>query len=281
MALRYFAVTCLLSVSCWASQSTGAQASKPSTGEVKGPKIAVVSLTFENVTQLSTAQQQEIIADIESRTYKGADWLEEVDERIRYAWQKQGYFKASAHSNAHQRNDDLQNQEFEVVTNVDEGKRFLLSDIQWLGDTASFTREQLDATIPLHRMDAFEAEKVRTGLESLRKLFATHGYLDFAAIPDTAFNDDGTIDFTIKLMPKEVYRVGTVNITGGTAGQRKRLQQKWPLRSGDAYNPYAIMNFIAKNPSMLPSYVSFADNVDATVSKENHTVDIAVHLERR
>jgi len=264
-----------------AAQNGATQGVKPTGADrEKGPKITVVSLTFENVTQLSTAKQEEIASDVGSRTYTGADWLEEVDERIRYAWQKEGYFKAIVHSNAHQRNDDLQNQEFEVITNVDEGPRFLLSDLRWIGETV-FTKEQLDATMPLHRMDSFDAEKVRTGLISLKKLFATRGYLDFIAIPDTQFKDDGTIELSVVLFPRDVFHVGNVTFTGGTPEQRKKLQQKWPLRSGDPYNPYAIMSFFAKNPSGLPSYVSFADNVEATVSKENHTVDIVMHLERR
>ena len=262
------------------SPNRGAQSSGAPTKD-QGPSYTVASITFENVTQLSTAQQDEIASDIKSRSYHGNDWLDEVDERLRNAWQGHGYFGAEVHSNAHRSNDDEHDQQFEVVTNIDEGRKYLLAEIQWSG-ILLFQKEELDEAMPIKRLDSFDTAKIRAGLENLRKLYFTKGYLHFVGIPDTEINDaDATITLKLDLQPGEVYHVGQVSFAGGNAELRKKVRRKWPLHPGDPFNPEMIGKFFAAKPPVMPGYASVDQNVEQSVSEENHTVDLVVHLEKR
>ena len=280
MRLTRLTCACLLAIFGLAAQCQSNQSSAISSSE-KLPAVTVRSIVFENVKQLSTAQQEEIASDIQSRSYHGAAWLEEVDERIRYAWQRFGYFGAQSHSNAHQINDDPQHQEVELISEVDEGRKYVLQEIDWEGGSM-FTKEQLDASMPIHRLDDFDVTKVRKGLDNLRKLYDKRGYVHLTAVPDTKINDaDGTVTLIVTLMPGEVYRVGSVSFVGGNADERKRLELKWPLRQGDPFNPELIVTFFTANSSLLPSYASIDQSVEQSLSEKTHTVDLTVHLERR
>jgi outer membrane protein assembly factor BamA len=255
-------------------------AQKPKEDE-KPPNVTIVSLAFENVTQISTADQESVASDVKSRIYHGPDWLEEVDERIRYAWQQRGYFGAKAHSDAHQRNSDIRDQEMEVTTSVDEGSKYLLKELLWDGST-TFTKDQLNAAMPIKRLDVFDAEKVRQGLENLRKLYASQGYINFACVPDTQLDDaDHTVTLRLQLEPGEVFHVGAVDMTGGNAELRKKAQRAWPLHQGDLFNPDSISKFFREQSSMLPHYMSEAENVELKSNDKDRLMDITLHLERR
>lgn len=261
------------------AQSQSGQGSAPS-GE-KLPAVDVKSISFENVTQISTAQQDDIASNIKSRTYHGSAWLDEVDDRIRYAWQKYGYFEAKAHSNSHQTNSDPQHQEVEIVADVDEGRRYVLAQIDWKG-ACMFTNEQLDATMPIHRLDNFDVGKVRQGLENLRKLYETRGYVHVTAVPETTLDDaNGTVVLALTVEPGEEFRVGAVSFVGGTEELRKRVQKKWPLHEGDPFNPELMLKVFAGNTSVMPEYATVDQNIEQHLSEEKHTVALIVHLERR
>src|SRR5581483_7359944 len=118
MSLRLIALWSMLLVAPGFHRSLTNALQSPDHPHPNGPDITVVSVTFENVTQLSTADQDAIAADLKSRSYHGPDWLSEFDERARNAWQQRGYFGAKAHSNSHQRNDDPAAEE--VTTTVEE-----------------------------------------------------------------------------------------------------------------------------------------------------------------
>jgi len=264
-----------------AGQSADAPAAAGSQGIAKRqpPMVTVRQVTFENVTQLSTADQEKIASDLRGRTYHGPEWTKEFDERVRNAWQEHGYFLVRASSKVEQINDDPKNQDVTVTTEVDEGPKFLVSDIQWSGIT-DFPVDDLNAAMPLKRWDVFDTAKVREGLQQLRNLYTSKGYLDFVPVPQTTI-DEGkhTVILHLEIDPGEVYRVTNVQYVGGNPELRRKVEAKWPTRPGEAFDPAAIRKFFQDSGSLLPPYMSVEQSVEEHIDRKNHTVDLTVHLE--
>jgi outer membrane protein assembly factor BamA len=244
------------------------------------PEITIVGVTFENVTQLSTADQDAVASDLKTRTYHGDKWLDEVGERARYVWQSKGYYGATVHADAHPRNSDLHHPEMIVTLSIDEGPKYLLSAIEWTG-TPTFPTQELDRAISLKRFDTLDVEKIRAGLEKLRRMFEEKGYLQALVIPNSKI-DDGqhVVTLQMDIEPGPVFHVGHVAFLGGAPDLRKAIQQKWPLHPGAPYNPHVVTKLFSGENSDVPYYMSPADNVHVDVDEQTHLVNLTVNLDR-
>src|ERR1017187_9533404 len=62
-------------------------------GAMPANSVTVRNLTLVNLTQLPVEDYQQIAQDIESRRYQ-SDWPSEIRNRVHYAFQQRGYFRA-------------------------------------------------------------------------------------------------------------------------------------------------------------------------------------------
>src|SRR5690348_15289162 len=81
---------------CAAAQVSRRSTHNPRTGDLAAD-ITIRKLNLNNASKLSPADRQKIIADIKNRKYEHSG-LEQISERIRRAYQEQGYFKAEVDS---------------------------------------------------------------------------------------------------------------------------------------------------------------------------------------
>src|SRR5271157_4775667 len=109
------------------------------------PDIAVRRLTLTALTnRLPLDAQQQIIQDIQSRTYKRAN-LEEIAERARYACQVRGFFKADVgRPSVTVVSETPQKEIVDIALSVNEGERYRLKDISFTGEKV-FSAEELRA----------------------------------------------------------------------------------------------------------------------------------------
>jgi len=117
---------------------------------------------------------------------------DELGERLRAAFQNRGYFAVEVKSLGIKPRDPLGSPKpVAVEAEVSEGARYKLAEITFV-DAHAFTPQTLREQFPLHKGDLFERSKVASGLESLRKLYSTKGFLDSIAIPETKLASNGT-----------------------------------------------------------------------------------------
>jgi outer membrane translocation and assembly module TamA len=203
-------------------------------------------------TQFPLVEQDAIRADLLARKYKGANWTGEIRQRIRDAWQRQGYFQADVelvHDVLVETNAQL---EVVVVANVEEGQRYRFGEIRWK-NISVFSPAQLSALFPLVQGEVFETDKVRQGLEALRKLYSSNGYINFMPVPETEIDEiHGIINLQIDCDEGDQFRLGSVAFHTQNDALKAKFMSSGKLRVGDVYNGALVEALFLENEGSLP-----------------------------
>jgi outer membrane protein assembly factor BamA len=128
------------------------------------------------------------------------------------------------------------------------GRLFRLGQITFLENHA-FNAKMLRDAFPLKKGDVFARDKVVSGLDSLRKMYSDHSYLDMVSIPDTTLGAAATLTISVKEGPQ--YHMGKLEILAEKE-LADRLRLAWTLDEGTVYDATYIHKYIDTNRSLLP-----------------------------
>ena len=116
-------------------------------------------------------------------------------------------------------------------------------------------------------------DRIRDGLDSLRKLYGSDGYIDVSLGATTQSHDESqTVSVVMKLTEGPQYRVGNVQVVGLDPTLEDKLRSK--LKPGDVMNPQILCDFYRDNKLLLPASASPQD-VKVTRDAQNATVDLS------
>jgi Surface antigen variable number repeat len=73
---------------------------------------------------------------------------------------------------------------------LDAGQQYKLRDLHWKWYDIIFEQQLLDL-MPVHPGEIFSRSKIAKVLEEARKLYQSHGYLNFTLIPNSEIDDAG------------------------------------------------------------------------------------------
>jgi outer membrane protein assembly factor BamA len=109
----------------------------------------------------------------------------EIASRARYELQEEGYFKANVTTSDLQVLNEKPGQSVVAVTlRIDEGQQYRLQQIKFIHNKV-FASSHLRQAFAIKDQDVFDAGKIRLGLDDLRKLYASEGYINFVPVPNT------------------------------------------------------------------------------------------------
>jgi outer membrane protein assembly factor BamA len=218
--------------------------------------VVVTDFTINGTTTLDSTELARLSGDFVGSCYN--DDSEEMQERLRAGFQEHGYFAAEIKHLTFKPSDPLGTPKpVAVEAEVVEGPKYRLAEITIL-ENHTISTEIIRAEFPLKPGDVFERGKVATGLESLRKLYASKGFLDFTCIPDTEPSSNGTITLKLKVDEGTQYHMGKLEILAGKE-TAARLRAEWKMAEGIAYDSTYIKKFIEANGSLLPEGFSVRD----------------------
>ncbi len=262
-------VSTLLLVS---SQSSHAQANNPS---LTDRKIEVESLVISGTQEVDSAELAEITDSMSGSTFN--DDAEELGERIRAQFQDRGYFKAEMQKLDIKVIDPLASPKpVRLEAKVSEGPRFRLSNIEFTGNHA-LSAQELRAEFPIKIGDKFARSKIATGLESMHRLYSSHGFLDLVSIPDTKFDSGSAASLNIEVQEGRQYRMGNLEILGPVEAAEK-LQVRWELSPGAVFDASYVESFVETNRSLLPSDFTQETDVGVFTDCRDGTVSVHLHL---
>jgi len=170
-----------------------------------------------------------------------------------------------------------------VTVHVNEGPQYRLSEIRFQSTqdlrpcSDLFPLGELRQQIPLRDGDLFNVERIREGLDALRRLYGSKGYVDFTTEPRTeADTEHQTISLTIVLSEEKQYRVGSVEILGLDPGLESLLRSL--IRLGEIFNHQVLNNFYEEHKSDLPPGASLEDD---EVLRDVRNATVALRLDFR
>jgi Surface antigen variable number repeat len=151
--------------------------------------IHLSGVRFTGDTRLQGVDLKKCAADLESRTYEGPGWLDNITERVRFlCLHESGYFKASVAPSTEQLPDKRETHQFVVTFDIDAGLQYRTGPIGFRNNRA-LTAEELRSKFKLASGDIFNPAKIRQGLDQMVDAYVKRGYRNFTAIPETSIDD--------------------------------------------------------------------------------------------
>lgn len=217
--------------------------------------VRVVKVELESDTNLPPRLEQEVLGKLVGRTYTMSgetggtpEWLEETQERIRYAFQERGYFKALIEDpRIFTLAESGNTTDVRMLFAIEPGAVYRVGEISFQHETV-FSPSQLRAAFSLRSGDLFSIDQIRVGLDNLRKIYRAKGYVNVTAIPDALVRaNEPTMDLVIDLDEGRQLRIGELNFIGVHAEQLRRLAEQHGLHARmltwDAFNAFQVEAF--------------------------------------
>src|SRR5947209_15374587 len=231
-----------------------------------------------------------------AKTYDSAK-LDEDKDRVRQAYQDKGYFQAKTldetvdiqHKGGHgwrlplfkPNNPGIQ---ADITLPVEEGRLYHLHAMNFVGVKLFRTPEVLMK--PLFGMgvgDVFSTDKLRKGIENMRKLYGKFGYIDF--VPEPNFDilpDTDQIDLTLTADEGKQFFVRRIDFSGNTTTRDTVIRREIMLDEGDMFNTDLWdLSILRLNQLGYFEMLKKEDAADIRRNPQSNTVDITLKVKER
>jgi outer membrane protein assembly factor BamA len=212
------------------------------------------------------------------------DAVKELAERVRYLYQQHGYFKTEVQGTSHSLNTGADHPRVSVDIEIKQGLKYRLGRIEFTGQKA-FSAEQLRPIFAVRSGDVFNVERIREGLENLRKVYGERGYINVTPVPDTKPDDTyAVVDLSIDIHEGAQFRIGTISFSGEAGSDsnfQERVLKSLGLKPGDVYDPRLLEAFFKASHSWLPVGSTVENSLEIAQNTPRGTVDLYFVFEER
>jgi outer membrane protein insertion porin family len=188
-----------------------------------------------------------ILENLFARTFD-ASKLDEDVQRVQYAFQDRGYFKAqTSDPQTHVRDEGGLNwftlrpstgKRIDIVIPVEEGDRYRLGGITFTGvDPRQWNVKALRAEFAQKDGEWFNRTLFAKGLEALRKAYGGQGYINMVASPIPRFDEAKKLIFwNVDVAQDKQFYVSRIEFTGNTVTRDKVIRRELLLEEGQVYS---------------------------------------------
>jgi outer membrane translocation and assembly module TamA len=219
----------------------------------------------------------QFVAMLEQSAGSGTSgWLGRVWDAARTAWQDRGYFQAVVNVRTLTERVEDGVRHVRLRIRIDPGPLYRIEEVRVLdvnpGGKLVFSNERLRDLIPLRPGEAVDVGKAEAGVEAIRNLYASHGYIDLQATPSFQIQDGpDLISLFVMLDQGEQYRVGKIDVLGFGATGQSLLKAK--IKPGDVFDWNVVKDFYSGNQWLMPPGASVSDDRIDREAK-THTVNL-------
>jgi outer membrane protein insertion porin family len=234
----------------------------------EGPKVKVGDVSFDGLEVISRKSARRamkntkpigiprsfVLENLFTRTFDVRK-LEEDKERLRNAYQKRGYFKANVLRHELDIRDSPGRATFlipwsmlfnkpkkhaDINLLVEEGPRYARGKLSFTDVELFRVPDQvLGPVFAMQEGAMFDIEKLRKGMENLKKLYGEFGYIDFVAEPSFEFREDESpplIDLNLAVDEGKQFFVRRIEFDGNNTTRDKVIRREILLDEGDMFN---------------------------------------------
>jgi hypothetical protein len=251
----------------------------------------MVRVKFVNAGLLSARQQEQITqrlreeganAENQQEARDFSDWADEAAERVRAAYQDDGYFKVLVAAELTPTPKSKADRRVAIVVRIlDAGQQYRLRDLRWKNMTV-FSEQQLLDLMPIHPGEIFSRSKIAKGLEEARKLYQSHGYMNFTSIPNMVIDEAGrAIALEIDVDEGGMFHWGDLHVEGMSEADKRELLRGWEGLRGQVYtnnSHQALDKFFAVYFRPLRPGVILSDCATWKFNKRDRLVEVYLSL---
>ena len=239
--------------------------------------VTVRNLTLVNLTQVPVEDYQHIVQFVLDNKDIPAT-PDVIPNRVRYALQERGYFRAEVGDAATTIvSENPTEKVVDVAVRVNPGSIYKLEMLGFGGNKAFdvFSAEQLRSHFPISPGEVFNTEKVRVGLDNLRKLYADEGYINFTPAPRTEVVEElKGIFLQINLDVGARYYFGELENLPLKPEAMQAMVTDWSSLKGKPYSPTELEEFMKQHSEFWPTGFQFDRNVGIHEDPKTHTVKV-------
>lgn len=245
------------------------------------PKFIIDDMEISGAPHLPEAAREQVISLVKQQQFQGTpvECLSKLERAVLEALRDQqyeDYWVASVGATWRLIRRDPSG-DLHVSVTAELGERpakYRLTSIRFVNNTL-FPSDELRNMVPLRDegiVDIFDQNELHRGLEAIRKLYGSHGYIDATISSGSEIDDEHrTISFVFDVTEGRQYRIGSVQIVALDPTLQDALDSK--LKPGDVVNSELISAFFVTNKSVLPAN-AWPKDVKIARHPKDGTVDL-------
>lgn len=171
----------------------------------------------------------------------------------------------------------------DVFISVDEGKKYYIKDITWVGNTI-YPTEVLNDVLGMKAGDVYNQKQLKKRLDddddAVSNIYYNQGYLFYELIPIEKEVSGDSISLEMRMNEGTQARVNNVIINGNDRLYEKVIRRELHVRPGDLFSKNDLMRSareIAQSGHFNPENM----DIKPIPNPDNGTVDIELNLESK
>ncbi len=133
-------------------------------------------------------------------------------------------------------------QGLKIIIPIDEGRQYRAGEIK-VEDNTEFTADEIKSVLNVKTGDIVRGYSVlQKGMEDLKKVYGSRGYIQFSAIPELDYKDDpndptkGIADITFTMEEGKQYSLRRLEFIGNSFTRDNVLRREVLINEGERYN---------------------------------------------
>ena len=171
----------------------------------------------------------------------------------------------------------------DVYINLDEGQKYYISDIDWVGNTI-YPTDQLQEILGIKPGEVYNQKLINKRLnedeDAVANYYMDNGYLFYNVVPIERNVKGDSVELEMRMMEGPQARINKVVINGNDRLYEKVIRRELRVRPGELFSKSDLMRSyreIAQMGHFNPETIG----VDPQPNAENGTVDILFNLESK
>ncbi|MDE5728458.1 MAG: outer membrane protein assembly factor BamA [Duncaniella sp.] len=198
-------------------------------------------------------------------------------KRIIQKYNEMGYRDAVIVSDSVVPYDDKQ---VDVYITVEEGKKYYINDITWVGNTI-YNTENLNAVLGIEKGDVYNqkllAKRTTEDDDAIANYYMDRGYLFFNLVPIEKNVNGDSIDLEMRIIEGPQARINNVIINGNDRLYEKVIRRELRVKPGELFSKTDLMRS-AREIAMTGHFDPENMDIRPEPNEEDGTVDILFNL---
>lgn len=247
-------------------------------------KPSIGSITFRGNKKIKTDDLSKEAGIKLYSIFNPADIRQSVN-RIRDLYMQKGYYNVEIAEKI----EDLPGNEVALIYEIEEGQKFHIRQIEFLGNTA-FSDRALKKVMETSEKGIFswitksgllDEKKLETDLQRIMVFYNNQGYIRAkAGDPKITYKDEGDLIITIQIVEGERYTVNNVTVEGDLIEPEEDLLKRVSIGKEKHFSREAVRKDVLALRSVYSNQGYAYADVGPIVNEDdkNHQVDIAYRI---
>lgn len=226
-----------------------------------------------------TNEKNKLVNIFRQKKFVESDYQDDLN-RILEKYNEKGYRDAKILSDSVvPYNDKL----VDVYINVEEGPKYYIKDISWVGNTVYGT-DVLNRVLDMHPGEVYNQKLMNKRLmedeDAVSNLYMDQGYLFYNLVPIEKEITGDSISLEMRMMEGPQARINNVVINGNDRLYEKVIRRDLYVRPGDLFSKSDLMRS-AREIAQTGHFNPETMDIKPEPNEENGTVDIVFNLESK